>query len=408
MEERIAELSAVSQNIENMKEENKLMKKDLKANIKDKEISEQKYKEEVKKRKKLHNQIEDMKGKIRVFARVRPSNERESGRDVTTIPDEMTLNIDTKNGLRSYHFDNVFGPHSTQEEIFDETARLVQSAIDGFNVCVFAYGQTGSGKTHTIMGPSNDPGLTPRVFEELFELIDSMDNYDVSLSCYMVELYLEQLTDLLRNNKKAKESLEIKENAHGMVVIPGAVELEITNLEEANRIFEYGLENRKTAQTQMNATSSRSHLIFSIVINSRNRQTKQRTIGKLSLVDLAGSERVSKTGATADRLKEANAINKSLSALGNVISILGEGKGGFVPYRDNKLTMIMKDSLGGNAKSLMFVNVSPAESNMDESNTSLQYAERVKRIKNIVVKNFRNKQSDKMNEIMFTLQGEIA
>ena len=156
-----------------------------------------------------------------------------------------------------------------------------------------------------------------------------------------------------------------------MVVIPGAVELEITSVEEANRIFNFGLENRKTASTNMNEYSSRSHLIFSIIINTKNLQTKQRTVGKLSLVDLAGSERVSKTGATDERLKEANAINKSLSALGNVIAILGEGKGGFIPYRDNKLTMLMKDSLGGNAKTLMFVNVSPAEMNADESNTSL-------------------------------------
>lgn len=197
-----------------------------------------------------------------------------------------------------------------------------------------------------------------------------MDNFEVSLSCYMVELYLENLTDLL-SHKKKKENLDIKENAHGMVVIPGAVELELTSVEEANRIFEFGLDNRKTAATNMNATSSRSHLVLSIIVNVRNKQTKQRTMGKLSLVDLAGSERVSKTGASADRLKEANAINKSLSALGNVISILGEGKGGFIPYRDNKLTMLMKDSLGGNAKTLMFVNVAPNEGNMDESNTSL-------------------------------------
>jgi hypothetical protein len=118
------------------------------------------------------------------------------------------------------------------------------------------------------------------------------------------------------------------------------------------------------------------------------------------LVDLAGSERVSKTGATKERLKEANAINKSLSALGNVISILGAGKGGFIPYRDNKLTMLMKDSLGGNAKTLMFVNVSPADFNVDESNTSLQYAKRVKLIKNVAVKNIKNKQTDRMNDVM--------
>ena len=270
-----------------------MMAKELKVATKEMETAEVKYKEEVKKRKKLHNQIEDMKGKIRVFCRVRPLDERElkgNMADVTQIPDEMTIQLATRNGPKSYHFDNVFGPHSTQEEIFDETSRLVQSAIDGFNVCVFAYGQTGSGKTHTIQGPAHDPGLTPRVFEELFSLIDSMDNYEVSLSCYMVELYLETLTDLLTNSSRDRPNLDIKENAHGMIVVPGAVELELKSLEEANRIFDFGLDNRKTASTDMNKTSSRSHLIFSIVINARNLQTRQRTVGKLSLVDLAGSE----------------------------------------------------------------------------------------------------------------------
>lgn len=224
----------------------------------------------------------------------------------------------------------------------------------------------------------------------------------------MVELYLENLKDLLRAKKQEEKPLEIKENAHGMIVVEGANEIPLSSLEEANKIFEFGLENRKTASTNMNETSSRSHLVFSIIINSRNKQTNQRTIGKLSLVDLAGSERVSKTGATKDRLKEALAINKSLSALGNVISALGEGKKQHIPYRDNKLTMLMKDSLGGNAKTLMFVNVSPADYNCDESNTSLTYAKRVKNIKNFAVKNTQSKQTDKMNHIILELQTEIT
>jgi len=235
-----------------------------------------------------------------------------------------------------------------------------------------------------------------------------MDNFEISLSCYMVELYLENLKDLLKPKKQEEKPLDIKENAHGMVVVEGANEIPLSSYEEANKIFEFGLENRKTASTNMNATSSRSHLVFSIIINSRNKQTNQRTIGKLSLVDLAGSERVSKTGATKDRLKEALAINKSLSALGNVISALGDGKKGHIPYRDNKLTMLMKDSLGGNAKTLMFVNVSPADYNSDETNTSLTYAKRVKNIKNFAVKNTQSKQTDKMNHIIMDLQSEIA
>lgn len=153
MQKRLDELEQVSGDVDKLKKENKLMSKELKVATKEMETAEVKYKEEVKKRKKLHNQIEDMKGKIRVFCRVRPMNEREvSGNmgNVTNIPDEMTIQLATKNGNKSYHFDNVFGPESTQEEVFDETSRLVQSAIDGFNVCIFAYGQTGSGKTHTI------------------------------------------------------------------------------------------------------------------------------------------------------------------------------------------------------------------------------------------------------------------
>ena len=193
-----------------------------------------------------------------------------------------------------------------------------------------------------------------------------------------------------------------------VVVVEGANEIPLSSLEEANKIFEFGLENRKTASTNMNETSSRSHLVFSIIINSRNKQTNQRTIGKLSLVDFAGSEGVLKTGATKDRLKEALAINKSLSALGNVISALGEGKKQHIPYRDNKLTMLMKDSLRGNAKTLMFVNISPADYNCDESNTSLTYAKRVKNIKKFAVKNTQSKQTDKMNHIILELQSEIT
>ena len=224
----------------------------------------------------------------------------------------------------------------------------------------------------------------------------------------MVELYLENLKDLLKPKKEDEKSLDIKEDAHGMVFVEGAHIVDINSLQEANQIFEFGLESRRTESTNMNLTSSRSHLVFSIIINSRNKQTGVRTTGKLSLVDLAGSERVSKTGATKERLKEALAINKSLSALGNVISALGEGKKKHIPYRDNKLTMLMKDSLGGNAKTLMFVNISPADWNADESNTSLTYAKRVKNIKNFAVKNTKTKATEKANEKILELQSELT
>ena len=168
-----------------------------------------------------------------------------------------------------------------------------------------------------------------------------------------------------------------------MVVIQGVTEVEIESIEQAEAIFEEGLSHRKTRKTAMNEASSRSHLIFSIIVDSTNVNTQVRTIGKLSFVDLAGSEKSSKTGTTKEGQEEANAINMSLSALGNVISALSEGAK-FIPYRNHVLTKVMKDSLGGTAKTLMFVNASPSVYNESETKNSLDYAQRVKKIKNTV------------------------
>ena len=184
--------------------------------------------------------------------------------------------------------------------MFDETKRLIQSAIDGFNVCIFAYGQTGSGKTFTIQGSPEQPGLTPRAIVEMFEILKTMSNFDIKLKCYMVELYLDSLRDLLKPKKEEEKVLEIKESANGMVVIHGVTEVELNSISQTEQIFEDGLAGRKTRKTNMNDASSRSHLIFSIIVDSTNVNTNVRTIGKLSFVDLAGSEKSSKTGTDAD------------------------------------------------------------------------------------------------------------
>lgn len=203
----------------------------------------------------------------------------------------------------------------------------MQSAVDGYNVCIFAYGQTGTGKTYTIQGNDSSPGIAPRSFIELYRILSLMNNYSYKIECYMVELYIDTLTDLLLSKEMRKNPprLEIKEDMKGMMYIQDVTRCTIRNAEDAKKIFDLGLVNRKTSATQMNQTSSRSHLIFSILIETVNKQTKQRAVGKLSLVDLAGSERADKAGTSADRLKEAKAINKSLSALGNVISKLSSG-----------------------------------------------------------------------------------
>nr|AFK13155.1 zwichel [Gossypium arboreum] len=351
------------------------------------------YKEEQILRKRYFNTIEDMKGKVRVFCRLRPLNEKEmleKERKVLMGLDEFTVEHPWKDDKAKQHmYDRVFDDSATQEDIFEDTRYLVQSAVDGYNVCIFAYGQTGSGKTFTIYGSDNNPGLTPRAIAELFKILRRDSNkFSFSLK-YMVELYQDTLVDLLLP-KNAKR---------GMVAVENATVIPISTFEELKSIIQRGSERRHISGTQMNEESSRSHLILSVVIESTNLQTQSVARGKLSFVDLAGSERVKKSGSVGDQLKEAQSINKSLSALGDVISALSSGSQ-HIPYRNHKLTMLMSDSLGGNAKTLMFVNVSPAESNLDETYNSLTYASRVRSIVNDASKNISSKEVVRLKKLV--------
>ncbi|KAE8707171.1 Kinesin-like calmodulin-binding protein-like protein [Hibiscus syriacus] len=362
------------------------------------------YKEEQVLRKRYFNTIEDMKGKIRVFCRVRPLNEKEMAekeRKVLMGLDEFTVEHPWKDDKAKQHmYDRVFDDGATQEDVFEDTRYLVQSAVDGYNVCIFAYGQTGSGKTFTIYGSDNNPGLTPRAIAELFKILRRDGNrFSFSLKAYMVELYQDILVDLLLPKNAKRLKLDIKKDAKGMVGVENATVLPISTFEELKSIIQRGSERRHTSGTQMNEESSRSHLILSVVIESTNLQTQSVARGKLSFVDLAGSERVKKSGSVGCQLKEAQSINKSLSALGDVISALSSG-GQHIPYRNHKLTMLMSDSLGGNAKTLMFVNVSPVESNLDETYNSLTYASRVRSIVNDASKNVSSKEVARLKSLV--------
>ncbi|XP_024363319.1 kinesin-like protein KIN-14I isoform X2 [Physcomitrium patens] len=355
------------------------------------------YKEEQTLRKRYFNMMEDMKGKIRVYARWRPLSEKEvkgGEQSVLTSCDEFSIEHPWKDDkIKQHQFDHIFDEFATQEQVFEDTKYLVQSAIDGYNVCIFAFGQTGSGKTYTIYGTEANPGLTPRITLELFSCIKRDANkFQFSLQVYMLELYQDTLIDLLlsKNGTKPKK-LEIKKDSKGMVVVENATLIPVATREELESVVAKGLEKRHTSGTQMNAESSRSHLILSIIVESTNLQSQVLMKGKLSLVDLAGSERVKKSGSSGEQLKEAQSINKSLSALGDVISALATDEQ-HIPYRNHKLTMLMSDSLGGNAKALMFVNVSPAGSNVDETHNSLCYAIRVRSIMNDPSKNFTTKE----------------
>jgi chromosome segregation ATPase len=377
---------------------------------------ETQFRESEAMRRKLYNEREDAKGKIRVYARCRPmsSVEKQNGyAHCIGFIDESTLRIIPKK--QDFAFNRVFNDNSTQEEVFEDTKDLVQSSLDGYNVCIFAYGQTGSGKTHTIAGGDTQEmeGLVPKAMRHVFNLINKNKKvFKYTVQCCMIELYMDDLYDLFAKKDKkqgnmtqAKSSdLEIKKDKNGNVVVAGIEMRDAETYEELSEIYRSGEKNRHVRSTKMNAVSSRSHLVFSIYISGVNLSSGEKSFGKLTMVDLAGSENRKKTQITEEKgNQEALSINKSLLALGDVISALSEKKT-FVPYRNNKLTMLLSDSLGGNAKTLMFVCIGPAEYNADESSTSLKYATRVKAITNNVNRQAETKEIQRLKKIIEKLR----
>jgi len=336
---------------------------------------------------------------IKVVFRVRPlsSKENQNGCKIATIANEKDGVIEIRDpspnnegeSLKNFTFDAVFSEKSTQRQIYDVCAApVVKSVLEGYNGTVFAYGQTGSGKTFTMEGVTSEPslrGIIPNAFEHIFDHIalnGSNDKYLVRASYF--EIYNEEILDLLAPST-TNQHLELHESDSGAVFVKDLTDVVVKSVSEIDSVLQRGKKNRSVGATLMNAESSRSHSIFSIVVeccSSKDDQKDRIRVGKLNLVDLAGSERQSKTGATGDRLKEATKINLSLSALGNVISALVDGKSNHVPYRDSKLTRILQDSLGGNTKTVMCANAGPADYNYDESLSTLRYAKRAKSIKN--------------------------
>ncbi|KAL9191567.1 hypothetical protein ACHAXT_001273 [Thalassiosira profunda] len=356
---------------------------------------------------------------IKVVFRVRPLNskEKQQRRKIATIAHEKLGVIEIRNpspdcdadASKTFTFDAVFSEKSSQRHIYDVCAApVVKSVLEGFNGTVFCYGQTGAGKTHTLEGAGDEPslrGITPNAFEHIFDtvaLASTTDKYLVRASYF--EIYNEEIRDLLSD--KPQQSLELKESTDTGVYVKNLKSVVVKSVSEINAVFDKGKKNRSVGATLMNAGSSRSHSIFSIVVeccSTDENQEEHIRVGKLNLVDLAGSERQSKTGATGDRLKEATKINLSLSALGNVISALVDGRSTHIPYRDSKLTRILQDSLGGNTKTVMCANAGPADCNYDESLSTLRYASRAKKIKNRPVIN-----EDPKDAMLREYQEEIA
>ncbi|KAL4203122.1 hypothetical protein AMTRI_Chr01g102390 [Amborella trichopoda] len=340
----------------------------------------------LEKRQILHELL-DLKGNIRVYCRIRPFLKDEEcyhqASVVSSDSNKLQLRVG-QNRTKEYTFDKVFHPGTSQDEVFEEVEPVIKAALDGYNVCIFAYGQTGTGKTFTMEGRPDCPGVVPRAIKTLFSLA-SDSNQKIGFYFSMLEVYMGNLRDLLnpqveKSSNSSAQSLSIQMDPMGGIEIENLVAIPVNDFNQANKLYKYGRRFRSTASTNSNDTSSRSHCLIRISINCIDAPERRRVVNKIWMVDLGGSERLLKTQATGKRLEEGKAINLSLSALGDVISALQE-KHPHVPYRNSKLTQLLRDSLGEDSKTLMLVHISPNEADLGETICSLGFATRAKQIR---------------------------
>ncbi|CAB3406080.1 unnamed protein product [Caenorhabditis bovis] len=362
---------------------------------------------------------------VQVALRIRPQGNREKleGSRVCTsvLPNEPQVII---GGDRSFTYDYVFDQPTPQHVVYESCVqKLVDGLFDGFNATVLAYGQTGSGKTHTmgtafdtvVTQQEQDLGVIPRAIHHTFRRIaeckaEALEkgilepSFEVSVQ--FVELYNDDVLDLLSDDRNNSSNIRIHEDNRGEIVLHGVEQRTVHDLDGTMEILKNGALNRTVAATNMNEQSSRSHAIFTLHVKQQRGETEMEVLSaKFHFVDLAGSERMKRTGATGERAREGISINVGLLALGNVIAALGgaNGKVSHVPYRDSKLTRLLQDSLGGNSRTLMIACCSPSDSDFVETLNTMKYANRAKEIKNKVVAN-----QDKSSKMIGELRGRIA
>lgn len=359
------------------------------------EEARQKLIKEETERRVLFNKYQELKGNIRVMCRVRPLLDPSEGEaakftfpdtktssqiDVTGPEERSSLGVVTRKVL-PFEFDRVFDPSVQNEEVFGEISQLVQSALDGYNVCIFCYGQTGSGKTYTMSSPD---GMIPRATHMIYDTITRLaeKSWSYTMEGSFVEVYNEELHDLLAPGGRdgdgaGRKKLEIRhDEARRQTTVLNCKTVALDSPEKVEAMLRQAQSNRSVAATRANERSSRSHSVFILRLAGENSATGERCEGTLNLVDLAGSERLKHSQAEGDRMRETQNINKSLACLGDVIEALGRGSA-HVPYRNSKLTHLLQYSLGGNSKTLMFVMVSPLEAHLKETITSLRFATKV-------------------------------
>lgn len=346
-----------------------------------KEIMKQRYLAAALERKRYYNALQEARGNVRVFARVRNlSAEKNSSvkieedfRLVLTAPDKPQ---------RTFAFERVFGPASSQEEVYEEIKALMMSCLDGYSVGILAYGQTGSGKTHTMMGSKEAPGVNLRAIHDLFALAKTRDA-DSAFEFFttVLEVYNDKIYDLLGPQQTVR-AVEIRgRDPQKGLILSNVSQPAVQSEKETLKILECAFQNRTVAQTAMNAQSSRSHLILTVHVKAHNKLTGESSSGRLMLVDLAGSERLAKAGTLNDSklLAEATAINGSLSALSQVFLAL-RNKSKHVPYRLSKLTLLLQDLLDVEGKCCVFVTINPDSQNVVETASSLNFASEIKNV----------------------------
>jgi len=384
---------------------------------------EQRLKDECALRRRIFNELQEIRGNIRVFCRIRPSKKdvnrcsvgpikngqsadacSDGGDEPAVWPksDCELLARPTARAINSSHrqlmpkpfqFDMVFGPESSQVQVFKEVSPLILSVLDGYHACILAYGQTGSGKTYTMEGNEDDPGINVRALQELFRLKREFEKErikELEVEVSMLEIYNETVRDLLVSSytmpnllvAETHNVLEIRQGSDG-VYVEGIRKVVVEDAKGLRQVMRRGAAHRSVSATRCNEQSSRSHSLVTIDVKVSDLATSEVIRGRLVLVDLAGSERISRSGAEGQTLKEANAINKSLSALGDVIAGLRLKQGkkdgtGHIPYRNSKLTFLLQDSLGAENKALMIVQVSPEFEDLEETICSLNFGARVR------------------------------
>jgi len=349
-------------------------------------ILSQKLKNEKYLRRKIHNRYMYLRGNLRVMCRVRPFlpsekiNKKSQMETIAINNDSISIFQDNKQE-RSFEYDYIFDTKSTQKDVYEEVTLLIQSMVQGNNICIIAYGQTCTGKTYTIQGPnSKNPGIVPRAARELFLILNnfSKSNFfeSIRLSLTIIEIYNEQIYNLL---EESTPSLNMYEDASGNLIIPDLNPISINSFDEANKLFKLAAKFRHTSSTEYNDRSSRSHCIFSFQLKLTGKDGRIIR-STLHIIDLAGSERISKTQNKDEKLrKESICINLSLHSLSTVLNSIAL-KANHIPYRDSKLTHFLKDSLNENYNILLLLLVSPNVKDLGETISTLQFGERIVKI----------------------------